>query len=77
MWVGWRDKNGTWRATGIAAGDDLTLEDVAPPDETQRGGIVVRYYGTERMHRWDDEAKMVHVPPDERPAGWPIVGGRQ
>jgi len=77
VWVGWQEENGAWRATGIAAGDDLALEGIAPPDETRRGGIVVRYYGTERILRWDDEAKMVHVPPDERPAGWPIVGGGQ
>ena len=75
VWTGWQDENGTWRATGIAAGDDLALEGSAPPDEIQRGGIVVHYYGAERILRWDSELQMIHVPPDERPDGWPVVGG--
>ena len=77
VWVGWQEENGTWRATGVAAGDDLALEDIAPPDEIQRRGIVVHYYGAERILRWDGKLKMIHVPPDERPVNWPIVGDGQ
>jgi hypothetical protein len=76
VWVGWRDGSGTWRATGLVAGDDLALLDVTPDGESGDGAVSVRYYGEERTFHWDGGLKMPRVPTDERPAGWPVVGLR-
>jgi hypothetical protein len=76
VWVGWRDGSGTWRATGLVAGDDLALLDVTPAGESGDGAVSVRYYGEERTFHWDGGLKMPRVPTDERPAGWPVVGLR-
>lgn len=48
VWVGWRDGSGTWRATGLVAGDDLALLDVTQAGGSGNGAVLVRYYSEER-----------------------------
>jgi hypothetical protein len=76
VWVGWQDESGQWQATGIAVGEDLTLEGISPRDEAGRRGVVIRFRGVEQTLFWDGETKMVLIPPDQRPADWPKARGQ-
>jgi hypothetical protein len=75
-WVAWQGEGG-WRATGIAAADQIGSLTIAPPDAQGRRGIRLEWIdpGKERQTVtlfWDGSVKRPWV--SQQPADWPSVG---
>ncbi|GEM_PF-4031325 len=78
-WVAWKGVGG-WQATGVAAADSVTLEEITPPDDEGRRGVVLTLEGhplpNVKTFLWDGLVGLP-IPAEIEPStmGWPVLGG--
>lgn len=78
-WVAWKGVRG-WQATGVAAADSVTLEEITPPDDQGRRGVVLILEGyplpNVKTFLWDGLVGLpISAEIDPYTIEWPVLGG--
>jgi len=78
-WVAWRAVGG-WRTTGLAAADSVILEEITPPDDEGRRGVVLTLEGypspNMKTFLWDGLLGLpISMEIEPSTIEWPVLGG--